>query len=98
MYSYQKGNFETMRKDALRFAKEKYFNGHSDVRSVQANFNLITSADSADKHILSKISWFVSMIPWITPEIKKYRFAEGIKFMLRLRRQVVINFGLNLKL
>ena len=53
MYSYQKGDFETMRKDALRFAKEKYFNGHSDARSVQENFNLITSfiQDSADKHI-----------------------------------------------
>ena len=39
--SYQKGDFETMRKDALRFAKEKYFNGHSEARSVQENFNLI---------------------------------------------------------
>ena len=29
VYSYQKGDFETMRKDALRFAKEKYFNHHS---------------------------------------------------------------------
>ena len=28
MYSYQKGDFETMRKDALRFGREKYFNGH----------------------------------------------------------------------
>ena len=26
-----KGDFETMRKDVLRFAKEKYFKGHSDV-------------------------------------------------------------------
>ena len=43
MYLYQKGDFETMRKDALRFANEKYFNGHSDARSVQENFNLITS-------------------------------------------------------
>ena len=40
---YQKVDFETMRKDALRFTKEKYFIGHSDVRSVQENFNLITS-------------------------------------------------------
>ena len=38
-----------------KFAKEKYFNGHSDTRSVQENFNLITSfiQDSADKHIPS---------------------------------------------
>ena len=41
VYSYQKRDFETMRKDALRFANEKYFNGHSDARSVQGNFNLI---------------------------------------------------------
>ena len=58
-----------MRKDALSFANEKYFNGHSDTRLVQENCNLITSFihDSADKHIPSKIS----MIPWITSEIKR---------------------------
>ena len=50
VYSYQKGDFETMRKDVLRVAKEKYFNGHLDARSVQENFNLITSLihDSTD--------------------------------------------------
>ena len=42
-----------MRKDTLEFAKEKYFNGYSDTRSVQENFDLLTSfiQDSADKHI-----------------------------------------------
>ena len=46
-----------MRSDALRFAKERYFNGYSDTRSVQENFNLITSfiQDSGDKHIPSKL-------------------------------------------
>ena len=54
---YQKGDYESMRSDALRFAKERYFNGYSDSRSVQENFNLITSfiQDSADKHIPSKL-------------------------------------------
>ena len=57
VYLYQKGDFESMRKDAFEFAKENYFNGHSDTRSVQENFNLITSfiQDSADKHIPSKL-------------------------------------------
>ena len=51
VYRYQKGDYESMRSDALRFAKERYFNGSSDSRSVQENFNLITSfiQDSADK-------------------------------------------------
>ena len=73
VYSYQKGDFETMRKHALRFANEKYFNSHSDARSVQENFNLITSFihDSADKHTPSKISKSVSTIPWITPDIRR---------------------------
>ena len=31
---YQKGDYESVRKDTLEFAKEKYFNGHSDTRSV----------------------------------------------------------------
>ena len=41
VYLYQKGDYESMRKDTLEFAKEKYFNGHSDTRSVQENFDLI---------------------------------------------------------
>ena len=62
-----------MRKDALRFAKGKYFNCHSDARSVQENFNRITSFihDSAEKHIPSKVSKSVYSIPWITPEIRR---------------------------
>ena len=62
-----------MRKDAFEFAKEKYFNGYPDTRSVQENFNLITSfiQDSADKHIPSKISRTVSSVPWITSEIRR---------------------------
>ena len=73
VYLYQKGDYESMRKDTLEFAKEKYFNGHSDNRSVQENFDLLTSfiQDSADKHIPSKTSRSVSPIPWITPEIRR---------------------------
>ena len=50
VYLYQKGDYESMRKDTLEFAKEKYFNGHSDTRSVQENFDILTSfiQDSAD--------------------------------------------------
>ena len=44
MYRYQKGDYESMRAETLKFAKERYFNGYSDTRSaVQENFNLITS-------------------------------------------------------
>ena len=73
MHRYQKGDYESMRADTLKFAKEKYFNGYSDTRSVQRNFNLITSfiQDSADKHIPSKTSRSVSSVPWITPEIRR---------------------------
>ena len=73
MYLHQKGDYESMRKDTLEFAKEKYFNGHSDTRSVQENFDLLTSfiQDWADKHIPSKTSRSVSSIPWITPEIRR---------------------------
>ena len=62
-----------MRSDALRFANERYFNGKSDSRSVQENFNLITSfiQDSADKHIPSKSIRSVSSVPWITPPIRR---------------------------
>ena len=73
VYRYQKGDYESMRSDALKFAKERYFNGYSDTRSVQEDFNLITSfiQDSADKHIPSKTSRSVSSVPWITPAIRR---------------------------
>ena len=73
VYRYQKGDYESMRADTLKFAKEKYFNGYSDTRSVQQNFNLITSfiQGSADKHIPSKTSRSVSSVPWLTPEIRR---------------------------
>ena len=73
VYLYQKGDYESMRKDTLEFAKEKYFNGHSDTRSVQENFDLLTSfiQHSADKPIPSKTSRSVSSTPWITPEIRR---------------------------
>ena len=73
MYLYQIGDYESMRKDKLEFAKEKYSNGRSDTRSVQENFDLLTSfiQHSADKHIPSKTSRSVSSIPWITPEIRR---------------------------
>ena len=77
VYRYKKGDYESMRSDALRFAKELYFNGCSDSRSVQENFNLITSfiQDSADKHIPSKTSRSASSVPWITLQLEG-RFAE----------------------
>ena len=53
-----------MRAETLNFAKERYFNGYSDTRSVQENFNLITSfiQESTDKHIPSKTSRSVSSV------------------------------------
>ena len=69
----QKGDCESMRKYTFEFAKEKYFNGHSDTRSAQENFDLLTSfiQDSADKHIPSKTSRSVSSILWVTPKIRR---------------------------
>ena len=68
VYLYQKGDYESMRKDTLEFAKEKYFNGHSDTRSVQENFYLLTSFI---QNIPLKTSRSVSSIPWIAPEIRR---------------------------
>ena len=57
----------------LNLQRKKYFNGHSDIRLVQDNFDLITSfiQDSADKHTPSKTSRSVSSVTWITPEIRR---------------------------
>ena len=58
MYLYKKGDHEFMRKDTLEFAKEKYFNSHSDTSSVQENIDLLTPfiQDSMDKHIPSELA------------------------------------------
>ena len=73
VYRYQKGDYQSMRAETLKFAKKRYFNGYSDTRSVQENFNLITTfiQESTDKHIPSKTSRSVSYVPWITPEIRR---------------------------
>ena len=90
VYRYQKGDYESMRSDALRFAKERYFNGYSDTRSVQEIFNLITSfiQDSADKHIPSKTSRSVSSVPWITPTIRR-KSCRKMQLMQKQKSQVV---------
>ena len=56
----------------LNFQK-KGISTDTQTRSVQENFNLITSfiLDSADKHIPSKTSCSVSSVPWITPAIRR---------------------------
>ena len=99
MYLYQKGDHESMRKDTLEFAKEKYFNGHSDTRSVQDNFDLLSSfiQDSANKHIPSKTSRSVSSISLITPEIRR-KIRRKNKTHARQKRQAAANLDQNLKL
>ena len=99
MYLYQKGDYESMRKDTLEFAKEKYFNGHSETRSVQENFDLLTSfiQDSADKHIPSKTSRSVSSVPWLTREIRR-KIRRKNKTHAKAKRQAAANLDQNLKL
>ena len=35
VYKYQKGDYESMKADALKFAKEKYLHGYSGTRLVK---------------------------------------------------------------
>ena len=74
------------------------FNGYSDTRSVQENFNLITSfiQESADKHIPSKTSRSVSSVHWITPEIRR-KIRRKMQHE-KLKRLLVQNLDLNLNL
>ena len=63
VYSYQEGDFETMRKDVLRFA-QKYFNGHSDVWSVQMNFTfnhsfMIQLISISPQNLVGRSLWFL---------------------------------------
>ena len=73
VYWYQKGDFDSMRRESSNFAKDKYFSGHSGSRSVQENFILITSfiQEAVDKYIPSKTSRSVASVPRITSEIRR---------------------------
>ena len=68
-------NLPTKNSRSPYLSPRKYhmYDGHSDTRSVQENFDLLTSfiQDSADKHIPSKTSRSVSSVPWITSEIRR---------------------------
>ena len=99
VYLYQKGVYESMKKDTFEFAKKKCFNGFPDTRLVQKNFNLITSfiQDSADKHIPSKTSRTVSSVPWITSEIRR-KIRRRNKTHAKAKRRAVRNSDQNLKL
>ena len=54
VYLYQKGDYESMRKDTLKFAKEKYFSGHSDTRSVQENIKSEMRSFKSNENIHKK--------------------------------------------
>ena len=86
-----------MRKDAPDFAKDRYFNGYSDNRSVQANIDLITSfiQESAEKHIPSKTSSSTSSVSWITPEIRR-KICRRNRKHAKAKMTGVANLGQNL--
>ena len=99
VYHCHKGDYASMRSEALRFTKERYFNGYSVSRSVQENFNLITSfiQDSADKHIPSKTSRSVSSVPSINPAIRR-KICKKMLLMRKQKSQAVQKSEQNLKL
>ena len=77
---------------------ERYFS-YSGSRSVQENFNLITSfiQESEDKHIPSKTSRSVPSVSWTTPENRRM-ICRKIQLMQKLKSLVVQKLDLNLKL
>ena len=87
-----------MRRDSSNFAKDKYFNGHSGSRSVQANFNLITSfiQEAVDKYIPSKTSRSVASVPWITSEVRR-NIRKRNKTHARHKRLAVVYSDLSFR-
>ena len=78
-------------------AKDMYFNGYSDNRSVQENFDLIISSfqESADKYIP-----FGPLDKPLRYEVRfvKKKKKKKKKKMQRRKRLTVVNLGQNLKL
>ena len=68
-----------MRKDAADFAKDKYFNGYSDNRSVQENFDLITLFIQEQIRDPSETDSIKSQIPSKTSSGKKDSTKDAIK-------------------
>ena len=72
-YLYNKGDYNSMRQETLSFAKNKYFNGHANSRSVEENWGTIKSflKDLVDKYIPSKMTRSTQSLPWVTGKIRK---------------------------
>ena len=74
VYHYQKGEYESIRSDALRFAKGTSMDTQILAQLAQLkknNLKISVIQDSADKHIPSKTNRSVSSVPWITPAISR---------------------------
>ena len=100
VYSYQKGDYVSMRKYAFEFAKETYFNGYADTRSVQENFNLFTSFFKI-RQINTSLPKLVGRSLRFPGILRKQEgiFAEETKLMLlKQKGRAVRNSYQNLKL
>lgn len=73
IYLLSKGNFKDMRSDALRFSREKFFNGHSGKRSLEDNWSMIKGflSDMMSKHIPTKVCRSNNSLPWISNKIRR---------------------------
>ena len=76
----------------IRLCKRQEFNGYSDNRFFQENFDLMTSfiQESVTNHIPSKSSRSTSSVPWVTPAIRRKIHRKH-----RLKRLAITNFSCN---
>ena len=89
VYLYQKGDFDSMRRDSSNLAEDKCFSGHSGSRSVQENFSLTASfiQQAVDKY---KTSRSVASVLGLHLRLEGI-FEKGIKLMQRQKRLAEVN-------
>lgn len=73
IYLYHKGDFDSMRHKTDLFAKDQYFNGHQNRRSVNENWSMIKRhiLNVTETHIPSKTTKTRKQPPWISHRIRK---------------------------
>ena len=71
-FQYAKGDYQSIKQDARKFTREKYFNGYQDNRDINTNWRMIKEfiSNAANKYIPCKTTSNKKHLPWISKQIR----------------------------
>ena len=72
-YLYDKGNYDSMRSDASKFAKDRFVNGLASSRDIEQNWTMVKSflSRAVEDHVPSKLGKAIKGLPWVNNRIRR---------------------------